>query len=83
MYDSVCVHILYIKTLIDHVRKQDEGNLLTRANSLHSWFQTRPAYPSLDRHLSSLRIDTMSLQDIMVIDSIRQSLIDKEQTRFA
>lgn len=91
-YLLVCIYPLplmhiYIKihSLLysDHVRKQDmnEKDVLIRANSLNTWFQSRSISPSLDRHLSSLRVETMSLQDILVIDSIRQSLIDKEQSR--
>lgn len=88
MYYSlkICISIQYNinkkgALLIDHVRKQDtnEDHLLTKVNSFHSWFQTRPKRPSLDRYLTSLPIETMSLQDILVINSIRQALIDKEQ----
>jgi hypothetical protein len=54
---------------------------LERANSLNYWFQSRPNATSLERYLASIRLDTLSMQDIIVIETIRQSIIDKEQER--
>lgn len=78
--------------LIDHVRSQqndfnmsnNNGSGMTgrdRINALQLWFQSRPNATSLERYFASIRLETLSPQDIMVIESIRQSIIEREQER--
>lgn len=54
-----------------------------RASSLQFWFQSsrNSNVTSLDRYLSTIRLEDMSIQDIMAIENIRQSLLDKENSR--
>ncbi|CAO3649282.1 unnamed protein product [Mucor hiemalis] len=77
--------------LIDHVRSQQSDSNMSnnesgmtgrdRANSLQFWFQSRPNATSLERYFASIRLDTLSAQDILVIESIRRSIIEREQER--
>ncbi|CEP10199.1 hypothetical protein [Parasitella parasitica] len=69
--------------LIDHVRLKpsvmsNESNM--RASSIQFWFQSsrNSNTTSLDRYLSTIRLEDMSIQDLMAIESIRQSFIDRE-----
>ncbi|CAO3609910.1 unnamed protein product [Mucor fragilis] len=67
--------------LIDHVRLKPSDAASNkndmRASSLHFWFQSSRSsnVTSLDRYLSTVR-----LEDIVTIESMRQSLLDKENT---
>ncbi|KAI8647933.1 hypothetical protein BD408DRAFT_408015 [Parasitella parasitica] len=69
--------------LIDHVRLKpsvmsNESNMHT--SSFHFPFQSsrNSNTTSLDRYLSTIRLEDMSIQDLMAIESFRQSLIDRE-----
>lgn len=69
---------------VDHVKSKlsiESNNSsridsLLRASSITLWFQSRNTTSSLERYLSTVRSD--DIHNMMVIDSIRQSLIDKE-----
>lgn len=65
----------------DNVSNINNMTRQERANSLQCWFQSRPNATSLERYLASIRLDTLTMQDIIVIETIRQSIIDKEQER--
>lgn len=66
---------------VDHVRLKPSDAASNkndmRASSLHFWFQSSRSsnVTSLDRYLSTVR-----LEDIVTIESMRQSLLDKENT---
>jgi hypothetical protein len=81
-------HVIFFS---DHVRAQQHqkvimtsGNtrLINSRRALQFLYQ-QPASrnaTSLERYLATIRLDdNMGLEDIMVIESIRQSLIDREQ----
>ncbi|KAL9557382.1 hypothetical protein MBANPS3_001406 [Mucor bainieri] len=55
--------------LIDHVRLKP-SDASSRSSNV----------ASLDRYLSTIRLEDMSIQDIMAMESMRQSLLDKENT---
>lgn len=68
----------------DHkIRKSSSSSSrsIGRRASTAFWFQTRPsnATSSFESYLATIRLDDMSMEDIMVIQSIQQSLIDNEQ----
>lgn len=81
-----CIN-LYIPTHVDHVRQKPSDAISNksdmRASSLQLWFQSsrNSNATSLDRYLSTIRLEDMSIQDIMAIENIRQSLLDKETNR--
>ncbi|KAF1806121.1 hypothetical protein V8B55DRAFT_1454034 [Mucor lusitanicus] len=70
--------------LIDHVRMKPSDAVSSksdmRASSLHFWFQSSRSsnVTSLDRYLSTIRLEDMSIHDIVALESMRQSLLEKE-----
>lgn len=77
---------------VDHVRSQQSDFNMSnnnedgvtrreRINALQLWFQSRPNATSLERYFASIRLETLSPQDIRVVESIRESIIEREQER--
>ncbi|KAI8883447.1 hypothetical protein K501DRAFT_314311 [Backusella circina FSU 941] len=70
--------------LIDHVRLNNRinsrgKNMMLRSSSIHFWMPSR-RNSSIQRYISALPLDDLTLEDMIMINSIRHSLIDGEDT---
>jgi hypothetical protein len=75
--------ILILSHIIDHVRSKLGNNTseLLRTSSIQLWFQSRKPTSSLDRYLSTIRLN--DIQDMMVMDSLIDNEIYQENGRYS
>jgi hypothetical protein len=72
---------------LDHVRLNNRinprgKNILLRSSSIHFWMPSR-RNSSIQRYLSTLPLDDLTLEDMIMVNSIRHSLIDGEGSYIA